>query len=223
MKQVVTYGLVVALATIAVLALPGVVGARGSAPRAEAAATLVAPQNGRPTPRQVAALKRQISKLQAEVRRLRRQVAAISPAGVAAQLAQTKAALERFRSVDAAAAAGYVPSGPCETTTEGSMGVHWVNPPLLQDPAIDPLRPEILLYAPGPSGPELVGVEYWKADTDQNLGTDDDRPTLFGRTFDGPMPGHIPTMPIHFDLHVYLWKRNPTGIFTKSNPDVRCS
>ena len=43
---------------------------------------------------------------------------------------------------------------------------------------------------------ELVGI-----DADQNLTTDGDRPSLFGRAFDVPMLGHSPTMPIHYDLH----------------------
>ena len=57
------------------------------------------------------------------------------------------------------------------------MGFHYVNGPALQNPALDPMKPEILLYAraaPG-GGLTLVGVEYWKADADQNVNTDDDR------------------------------------------------
>ena len=38
-------------------------------------------------------------------------------------------------------------------------------------------------------------------------------PQLFGQTFDGPMPGHIPMMPWHWDLHVSIWAHNPSGMF----------
>ena len=51
------------------------------------------------------------------------------------------------------------------------------------------------------------------------------RPTLFGRQMDGPMEGHAPIMPAelhHWDLHVWLWKDNPAGMFTPTNPAVRC-
>ena len=35
----------------------------------------------------------------------------------------------------------------------------------------------------------------------------------FGRGFDGPMEGHEPGMPVHYDLHAWVWKRNPGGTF----------
>jgi hypothetical protein len=49
------------------------------------------------------------------------------------------------------------------------MGMHYVNPARMG--SIDPLRPGILLYAKAGKGVRLVGVEYFKADADQNLGT----------------------------------------------------
>jgi len=104
------------------------------------------------------------------------------------------------------------------------MGIHAINPALIADPAIDPLEPEILLYVPKANGKlELVGVEYFKVDADQNLGTSDDRPSLFGRAFEGPMPGHGPTMPVHYDMHVWVAEANPSGVFALFNPALACS
>lgn len=178
-----------------------------------AAATPAAAPHG-----DVAKLKRQVQGLQREVARLR----AYSPEEIRKGLQAARQATERYASVGAATAAGYVAASPCESSPQGAMGVHYVNPPATQDPALDRRAPEVLLYAAGSSGLELVGVEYFKADADQNLATDADRPTLFGRAFDGPMAGHSPQMPIHYDLHVWLQKRNPSGIFAQWNPDVRC-
>jgi hypothetical protein len=45
---------------------------------------------------------------------------------------------------------------------------------------------------------------------------------LFGRPFDGPMLGHEPGMPPHYDLHVWVWQANPEGIFAPFNPNVTC-
>jgi hypothetical protein len=105
----------------------------------------------------------------------------------------------------------------------GGMGFHYVNPALVMTPAVEAKRPEILLYAPKPNGRlELIGVEYFKVDADQNLDTDGDRPSLFGRPFDGPMAGHAPGMPIHYDLHVWFWQPNPSGLFAPWNPSVVC-
>jgi hypothetical protein len=39
------------------------------------------------------------------------------------------------------------------------------------------------------------------------------------------MEGHHPLMPHglnHLDLHVWLWKTNPAGLFAPTNPDVKC-
>ncbi len=39
------------------------------------------------------------------------------------------------------------------------------------------------------------------------------------------MEGHQPLMPVavhHYDLHVWLWKANPAGIFSPTNPSVTC-
>jgi hypothetical protein len=178
--------------------------------------------------REVAALKRQVASLKAANKKLRAQNIALSPQGIAARLAQVKSANERYSSVDAAKAGGYVPASPCESVPgtgfpAGAMGFHYLNPAAAGDQVIDPLKPEILLYAPTKSGVELIGVEYFKADADQSLTTDSDRPTLFGRAFDGPMLGHAPGMPIHYDLHVWLYKANPSGMFAVWNPAVSCT
>jgi hypothetical protein len=136
-----------------------------------------------------------------------------------------KAATARYHSFVQAQAAGYTIAGePCVAAPGlGAMGIHAVNPALIMDPAINPTRPEIILYLPKANGRlQLIGVEYFKIDADQDLATDGDRPSLFGQPFDGPMPGHNPTMPIHYDLHLWLWADNPAGFFAPFNPNLSC-
>jgi hypothetical protein len=39
------------------------------------------------------------------------------------------------------------------------------------------------------------------------------------------MEGHAPIMPAglsHWDLHVWLWKNNASGMFSPTNPAVKC-
>ncbi len=104
------------------------------------------------------------------------------------------------------------------------MGFHYVNPALVVDPALDPTRPEVLLYESLPGGKlRLVAVEWFAVDPDQDVTTDDGRPSLFGVPFDGPMLGHEPGMPVHFDLHAWIWKHNPAGTFSAWNSEVRCA
>ena len=103
------------------------------------------------------------------------------------------------------------------------MGYHYINFSRMMAP-IDPAKPSILLYAPDREGEmKLLGAEWFKADADQDLSTTEDRPTLFGQPFNGPMLGHEPGMPIHYDLHVWLFKANPDGVFAPWNPRVTCS
>lgn len=146
----------------------------------------------------------------------------VPPAGNRDDLHAAKAATARFRDVRAAEAAGYVQGSPCVSSPEGGMGFHWENAALMATDTVSVAHPEILLYAPGPHGLRLVGLEYWKRDADQNLATSGDRPSLFERPFDGPMLGHSPTMPVHYDLHVWIWQDNPTGLFAPFNPTVTC-
>lgn len=51
-------------------------------------------------------------------------------------------------------------------------------------------------------------------------------PTIFGQALNGPMDGHEPIMPAalrHYDLHVWLWRSNPKGVFVSTNTAVKCS
>jgi hypothetical protein len=81
----------------------------------------------------------------------------------------------------------------------------------------------VLVYQRTPGGGLRLGaVEYFQVDADQDLHTSADRPELFGLPFDGPMLGHNPHMPIHYDLHVWLFRHNPAWTFAMWNPRVRC-
>ena len=163
--------------------------------------------------------------------------AALVPAGLAiahngshtglsgAQRTVVREATQQFRDVDVAIAAGYLPTDACVALPDGSaaMGYHYVNPALAADTFIDPTMPEILVYVEDDRGSrELAAVEYFAADADQDLTTTDDRPTLMGHPFDGPMVGHEPGMPVHYDLHVWLYQRNPAGQLSAWNPAVSC-
>jgi hypothetical protein len=140
------------------------------------------------------------------------------------ELQAVRAAVAKYHSYDQALADGYsLADEPCVSSPAGTMGIHAVNQALTRSGQIDALKPQILLYVRRSDGSlKLVGVEYWKADADQNLATDSDRPSLFGRGFDGPMPGHNPAMPIHYDLHAWVIESNPAGVFEPFNPSISC-
>jgi len=124
----------------------------------------------------------------------------------------------KYRDVNLALADGYIPVSGCESLPgQGGMGIHYFNPALANDLANDPLKPELLLYAPDDAGGVyLAGVEYFQAAVGQP------RPSVLGQSFDGPMPGHNPQMPLHYDLHVWLFRYNSSGLFAPWNPRLKC-
>jgi hypothetical protein len=139
-------------------------------------------------------------------------------------LRMAEAATAKYHSVTQATKDGYVREGVCVASPAGAMGIHYVDPRLASDTVLDPEHPEMLLYQPDARGKlRLVGVEYFIAAADQEPPIDDsDRPRLFDRPLDGPMEGHGPSMPFHYDLHVWLWANNPAGTFAPVNPSLTC-
>jgi hypothetical protein len=136
-------------------------------------------------------------------------------------LQRAKSATARYHSIVQATRAGYDP-GPAPVCVEepplGVMGYHWENVPLMEDAVLDPTRPEILLYVKKPNGNwRLVGLEYY-IEADQVSS----RPSLFGVPFDGPFAPHHPGQEVHYDLHVWLWEDNPSGLFFPFNPTLDC-
>lgn len=133
-------------------------------------------------------------------------------------LEAVRALTRGYHDESVAVADGFVATNDCVPR----MGHHYVNFSRL-DTTLEPARPEVLLYMPTTGGGRrLAGAEWIVVDRDQNLGTDDDRPSLFGHDFDGPMPGHGPGMPVHYDLHAYAWFENPAGGFATWNPRIVC-
>jgi hypothetical protein len=87
------------------------------------------------------------------------------------------AATAKYHNVANAIRKGYVPTNTCaELPGTGGMGYHYASPRLSSDNRLDPLHPEVLVYAPRPHGSrQLAALEYFKADDDQQLSTDKDR------------------------------------------------
>lgn len=125
---------------------------------------------------------------------------ATSP-GVNRMLAEARQATSQYQDPAAAEADGYVLDDHCVP----GMGFHAVNGPLVDD-QVDHREPEVLVYAPGDDGLELVAVEY--------LSTE---PTsLFDREFDPPHD------PVPWSLHAWVWHGNPEGVFNPTNPTISC-
>ena len=105
---------------------------------------------------------------------------------------------------------------------EGGMGVHFVNGDLVGDGEVLADHPEALVYQPTDDGMKLVALEYivfkkaWRAEHPHG------RPELYGEKFEPVGADNRYGIPPFFELHVWAWKKNPSGMFNDWNPRVTC-
>lgn len=137
-------------------------------------------------------------------------------------VAAVRQATAAFGDVTEAHSAGYglfhgCVSGP----QEGAMGVHLVNGDLVGDGELDATRPEALLYEEKSGQMRFVGVEFvviaeaWHA-------THEGPPVLMGQLFNYVGAPNRYGIPAFYELHVWAWKHNPSGVFADWNPTVSC-
>lgn len=122
----------------------------------------------------------------------------------------------------------------------GNMGVHYLHPDLLRITGDNPrvngegthtdfLRPGILIYEPQYDGTSrlvaienLVFTEAWYATGNE------DPPSFMGHEYffmiNNPLTeadeAHM--FEPHYDLHLWLYRENPHGLFSPFNPAVTC-
>ena len=157
-------------------------------------------------------------------------------------LQQLESQLGNYRSVTYATDHGYIRASACEShPTLGAMGYHYIRPDLLGITApvngringtgtytrVEP--PAILLYVPdGLGGLTLAGIEMlvfaaaWDASNQHP-------PMYRGREYnymaDNPNTprdeahGFMP----HYDLHIWLFGHNPSGLYAQWNPARSCA
>ncbi len=159
------------------------------------------------------------------------QASQAGPATLTPELESVRAGLDKYRDPIAAVHDGYLstlgcieyPEGGSEGTMQyaaGGMGVHFINLGHIS-PKLDVTKPQVLIYEPVGDKLQLVAAEWF---VPLPMATAE-RPKIFGKDLQGPMEGHKPLMPEgthHFDLHVWLWKSNPAGVFSPTNATVTC-
>jgi hypothetical protein len=136
-------------------------------------------------------------------------------AAVNQDLATLRQATASFHDFETAKAAGWSTKiTDCMATDIGGMGFHYGNVGLI-DATAEVDKPELLLYEPEANGRlRLVGVEYIVPYT--FVSRSSPAPELFGRKF-----SQVDAFQL-WGLHAWVWKENPSGIFTSWNPTVGC-
>lgn len=158
-------------------------------------------------------------------------------------ITRIRALTDAYHDLGAATSAGYTVWSPdptvtgstCPSSSEGNMGYHRVNvslrgsaaDPTAGDAVIDMTKPEMLLYEKTATGAtSLVGVEYivFKAAWERVNGAGAAPPQILGRPLllsSHTFPGNSAAIE-HYELHVWVWKDNPLGMFYPWHPGVTC-
>ena len=131
---------------------------------------------------------------------------------------------ERFKDPAVAEGEGYKLAFGCVSGPDyGAMGMHFVNFSLVGDPALDPRRPEIVLYEPRPDGRlQLIGADYLVLASAWDALHPGEPPQIMGQAlhlFEAPNRFGLPSF---YTLHVWAWKENPTGTFVNWHANVLC-
>ncbi|HEX8318562.1 hypothetical protein [Longimicrobium sp.] len=161
-----------------------------------------------------------------------------------------RTATEKYRDVNVALAEGYVrdPMNLCDTAEMmgrpaeyGVMGIHYFRPDLLgitgpPNPRVsgtgthtDFSQPSILIYEPQADGSlDLVAVENLVFIKAWEAAGNTAPPTFAGRSFDRMQDDPATALDEahmfepHYDLHVWLYRENPRGVFAQFNPNATC-
>ena len=105
----------------------------------------------------------------------------------------------------------------------GTMGIHYVNGALVGDDVVDATTPELVVYEPTKNGRlRLVAAEYVVFQAAWNA-THSSPPSLFGQQFTLTPAGNRYGIPAFYELHAWVWKHNPSGMFQDWNPRVSCA
>lgn len=152
---------------------------------------------------------------------------------------QLRAQLAAFKDINHALGQGYVIDPHCAASPAGAMGYHVVNPRILGITSQNPVDgtgiydgadpPPILLYEKQTDGSyTLVGVELLVFAGAWHGAGYKKAPKYRGRDFDymednpatprDEAHGFAP----HYDLHLWIFERNPSGLYAQWNPNVTC-
>jgi hypothetical protein len=93
---------------------------------------------------------------------------------------------------------------------------------LIEDGALDVRRPEVLVYEPQDGGLRLVAVEFL-VDAQQWDAANPGAPVIGGQLLNYVGAPNRLRLPAYYELHVWAWKRNSSGIFSDWNPKVSCT
>lgn len=137
-------------------------------------------------------------------------------------LAAIRQATADYQDLDAALEDGFEQLFDCTVNPNNpaeAMGQHYINPGRVDD-KLKLTEPEVLMYEPQADGSmKFVGVEYIVFEQDWPK---PHIPKFLGQTLKRKTAvGTHPVDPF-FEVHAWVWKDNPAGVFADWNTDVSC-
>jgi hypothetical protein len=165
-------------------------------------------------------------------------------------LSAVKAASAKFQDVSVAKAEGYTTDGKCMSAamigypaSAGAMGLHYIRKDLIgitppppgkrvsgTNTHTDFLHPSMLVYEPQADGSaKLVAIENLVFESAWRSAGHRGAPTFHGHKYvllkDNPKTtvDEAHNYEPHYELHVWLYRPNPKGLFAEFNPKVTCA
>lgn len=166
-----------------------------------------------------------------------------------AEITALREVAERYRDVNTALAEGYLrdPTDMCVTAgmegmdpSLGAMGIHFFRPDLLgilqTEPRVagmgthtDFTQPSVLIYEPQADGSlELVAIENVVFQAGWDAAQHTTPPSFMGNDYvhmvDDPAtePDEAHGFEPHYELHAWVVRDNPNGMFAPHNPNATC-
>lgn len=135
-------------------------------------------------------------------------------------LATVRSATAKYHRFELAMEEGWVdPFGCIESAGQGAMGFHYLKLDRFDD-QLDLSEPEVLIYEKGPQGQmKLVAVEFIIPAAEWS---DNEPPTFLGQTLQYKTTVGPYDVDPYYELHVWVWRHNPSGMFADWNPEVSC-
>ena len=145
------------------------------------------------------------------------------------QVLGARHATARFHDVSTAKKAGYAKLKDAQgiacidsDSPAGAMGIHYVNGDLVGDSEVRAREPELVIYEPQPDGTKTLVAQEYVVFQDAWDATHDKAPRLFRHRFELVPEGNRYGLPAFYELHLWSWRWNPTGLFEDYNPRVSC-
>ena len=146
------------------------------------------------------------------------------PIRVPNELTPLRASHARYQDIANALADGFqlgyrgVVTGCVQMPGVGAMGYHYFNTAKMDDPTIDEMDPEVLVYHTGPDGELKLGAVEWVVPkVAWEAAGNADPPVVYERQL------HIINPVLNWYVeHAWVYDSNPLGVFADFNPDVTC-